>query len=76
VQKRPGAVAPARTRPTENVRIPVDTRRIPPAGDGFYAAAKARDERRLRELEERLRHELLGDEERQELRDEILKLRG
>jgi hypothetical protein len=31
--------------------------------------------RELRVLEERLRHELMGDEERQELRDRVLRLR-
>jgi flagellar basal body-associated protein FliL len=30
---------------------------------------------RLRVLEERLRHELMDDEERQELRDRVLRLR-
>jgi len=34
------------------------------------------DEERLSRLEERLRHERMDDEERMELRDEILKLRG
>jgi hypothetical protein len=35
----------------------------------------ARDLHQLRVLEERLRHELLDDEERQELRDRVLSLR-
>jgi len=35
----------------------------------------ARDHRQLRSLEERLRHELMDDEERQELRDRVLRLR-
>jgi hypothetical protein len=47
-------------------------RRIAPAGDGFYAV-KVRE---LEELEERYRHELMPDGERQELRDEIERLRG
>jgi hypothetical protein len=33
------------------------------------------EQARLKELEERYRHELLSDEERQELRDRVLKLR-
>ncbi len=58
------------TRPTE--RIPtVDTtsiiRTTPPM---------VTSEKRFKELEERLAHELLDDEERQELRDEIIRPRG
>jgi hypothetical protein len=49
----------------------VDDVRIPPAGDGFYAAQK----QKLAKLEERLAHEILPDEERQELRDRALRLR-
>jgi hypothetical protein len=45
----------------------VDTTRIPPAGDPFT-------EEKLAKLEERLAHELLGHEERQELRDRILRI--
>lgn len=47
----------------------------------IYAAAIAREKRTrmqratLRHLEERYRHELLSDEERQELRDRVLRLR-
>jgi hypothetical protein len=33
------------------------------------------DEKRLAQLEERFAHELMNDEERQELRDEIARLR-
>ena len=35
-----------------------------------------RVERRLRALEERLRHELLGEDERCELRERVLRLRA
>jgi hypothetical protein len=35
----------------------------------------ATEEERLAKLEERYRHDLLADEERQELRDRVLKLR-
>jgi hypothetical protein len=42
------------------------------AGDPFKAAQLAR---RLHDLEDQLAHELMGDEERQELRDRILRLR-
>jgi hypothetical protein len=34
------------------------------------------EQEKLTKLQEKLRHELLGDDEQQELRDEILKLRG
>jgi hypothetical protein len=47
---------------------------IPAAGDPFTAAGKARDKRRQRAvaaLEDRYRHALMSDDERQELRDEI-----
>jgi hypothetical protein len=55
----------------------VDDVRIPPAGDGFYAAGKRTtdDQKRLAQLEERYRHELMDDEERQELRDRVVRLR-
>jgi hypothetical protein len=57
----------------------VDEQTISPAGDPFCAAAQHdQDERRaadLRRLEERYGHELLDDEERQELRDRVLRLR-
>jgi hypothetical protein len=53
-------------------------RKCTPAGDPFVAAAKARKkatrDHELRTLEERYRHELLSDEERQELRDRIIRL--
>jgi hypothetical protein len=42
------------------------------AGDGFHAA-KVRE---LAELEDRYRHELMEDLERQELRDRIRRLRA
>lgn len=50
-------------------------RRIPPAGDPFTAKTPPTDEKRLAELEERYRHELLDDEERQQLRDQIIRMR-
>jgi hypothetical protein len=53
----------------------VDTRRIPPAGDPFSAKTPNPRARRLAELEDRLAHELMDDEERQELRDRVLALR-
>jgi hypothetical protein len=47
-------------------------RSLPAAsGDPF----KARGGRRLSELEDRYRHELMDDDERQELRDAIMRLR-
>jgi hypothetical protein len=39
------------------------------------APAHPSTEEKLQKLEERLAHELLSDEERQELRDRVLKLR-
>jgi hypothetical protein len=57
----------------------VDEIRIHPAGDPFTAklspASLGTPSRRLLELEDRLAHELMDDEERQELRDRILELR-
>ena len=53
----------------------MDEIRIHPAGDPFTAKPPATDEQRLAELEERYRHELMADEERQELHDEIKRLR-
>jgi len=54
----------------------MDTTRIPPAGDPFTAKQhEATEEKRLAALEERLSHELLDHEERQELRDRVLALR-
>jgi len=54
----------------------VDTRRIPPAGDPFTAKKPETDQRqRLARLEDRHRHEIMDDDERQRLRDEILRLR-
>ena len=50
--------------------------RISPAGDPFTAKQVEPDQVLLARLEERYRHELLDDEERQELRDEITRLRG
>jgi hypothetical protein len=67
----------ARTRPTEREKRTVDDISVR-AGDPFdYATPKTptTDEKRLHELEERLAHELLDDEERQELRDQVLRLR-
>jgi hypothetical protein len=54
---------------------PIIERRKPPSGDPFTAKTPRPDEKRLAVLEERLAHELLGDEERQELRDRVLRLR-
>jgi hypothetical protein len=51
------------------------TIRIPPAGDPFTAKTPKPGEKRLARLEEKLRHELLDDEGRQELRDQVLRLR-
>jgi hypothetical protein len=46
------------------------------AGDGFaHAARRAEEEKRAR-FEERYRHELMDNEERQELRDRIKRMRG
>jgi hypothetical protein len=53
----------------------VDTTRIPPAGDPFTAKTPKTAEKRLAELEDDLRHADLGIEERQELRDQALRLR-
>ena len=44
---------------------------IPPAGDGFYAVKLRELREELRELEDRYRHELMPDGERQKLRDRI-----
>jgi hypothetical protein len=71
----PRVVAHPGTRPTEKVWTPVDTRRIPPAGDPFTAKTPKPDEERLAELEEKLAHELMPDQERMELRDQVLALR-
>ena len=51
--------------------------RIPPSGDPFTSAPAhpAPEEKHLARLEERLAHELMGDEERQELRDRVIRLR-
>jgi hypothetical protein len=54
----------------------VDTTRIPPAGDPFTAKTPKRKRSRLSELEDRYRHDgSISDEERQEFRDCILRLR-
>jgi hypothetical protein len=56
----------------------VDEVRIPPAGDPFTSAgslAHPSTAEKLAKLEERLAHELMGEEERQELRDRVLALR-
>ena len=63
-----------RLRPTANQLAEVDT------VDRTKSSATRRtnqdqEQARLKELEERYRHELLSDEERQELRDRVLKLR-
>jgi hypothetical protein len=54
----------------------VDATRIPPAGDPFTSApAHPSTAEELRVLEDQLRHELMPDEERQELRARVLRLR-
>jgi hypothetical protein len=53
----------------------VDTTRIPPAGDPFTAKQHEPTAEKLAKLEERLAHELLDHDERQELRDRVLRLR-
>jgi hypothetical protein len=53
----------------------VDDVRIPPAGYPFTAKQHEPTAEKLAKLEERLAHELMDDEERQELRECILKLR-
>ena len=55
----------------------MDTTSIPPAGDPFTSAPAHRsaEQERLHVLEERYRHELMDDEECQELRDQVLSLR-
>jgi hypothetical protein len=51
----------------------VDTRSI--RTPEVPASPPSTEEERLARLEERLRHELMDDEERQELRDRVLALR-
>src|SRR5215208_2377836 len=63
------------TRPTATKEVTVDDVRIPPAGDGFYAAAQKQAHEHLARLEEKYRHELLDDEKRMELRDLIIRMR-
>ena len=59
-----------------DLEVTVDTRRIPPAGDPFTAKQHEPTEvKRLAALEDQLAHEIMPDEERQELRDRILRLR-
>lgn len=53
----------------------MDTTRIPPAGDPFTAKQHEPTAEKRAKLEERLAHELMDDEERQELRDRVLALR-
>ena len=56
----------------------MDEVRIPPAGDPFTGAgslARPSTEEKLAKLEERLAHEIMPDEERQELRDRVLAVR-
>jgi hypothetical protein len=54
----------------------VDITRIPPAGDPFTSApAHPSREEKLAKLEERYAHELLDADEREELRERILRLR-
>jgi hypothetical protein len=43
--------------------------------DSSAPAHPSLEEKRLAKLEERLAHELMDDEERQELRDRVLRLR-
>lgn len=59
-----------------DLEVTVDTTRIPPAGDPFTATQhEPTEEKKLATLEERLAHELMDDEERQHLRDQVLRLR-
>ena len=59
-----------------DLEVTVDTTRIPPAGDPCAAKQhEPTEEKKRAVLEERLSHELLPDEERQELRDHVLALR-
>ena len=53
----------------------MDDVRIPPTGDGFYAAGKRSEEKRLATLEERYRHEIVDAEQRCELPKRTLRLR-
>jgi len=54
----------------------VDEHTISPAGDPFTSAPAHRSTKeKVAKLEERLAHELVDDEERQELRDRIVRLR-
>ena len=54
---------------------PIIERRKPPSGDPFTAKTPKTDKKRLAELEERFRHEIMSDEECQERRDQVLKMR-
>lgn len=51
--------------------------RIPSAGDPFTVTLPEpnAEQRRLSVLVERLAHDLLGDRERQELRDRVIRIR-
>ena len=53
----------------------MDEVRIPPAGDPFTARTPKADEERLARLEEKYHHEILNHDQRQELRDRIIRLR-
>ncbi len=60
----------------------MDAHTISPVCDTFYAAAQRNQDEHphgrtegLRRPEERYRHELMDDEERQQLRDRVLRLR-
>jgi hypothetical protein len=57
------------TRPTERMPTVDTTKSSAPAHPPIESEAK------LAKLEERIRHELIDDEERQELRDRVLALR-
>ena len=54
----------------------MDDVRIPPSGDPFTSApAHPSTAEKLAKLEERYRHGFMDDDERQELRDQVLCLR-
>jgi hypothetical protein len=64
----PRVVAHPEARPTET-EVTVDK------VESSATRRTNQQEKRLAELEEKLRHELVGDEERAELRDRVLALR-
>jgi hypothetical protein len=73
--RAPALRAQPRARPKEDWSL--SNRRVhqPRAGDPFAYASVAAEERLLARLEEKYAHEIMDDEERQELRDRVLALR-